>query len=99
MKHLITENETFSESVGQFLFLDCKSNDEKITIALIKRKFGLTNSQENLEILDKFYKVSLICPLTKVKLKIPARSNDCEHLECFDLKAFLTLFHKSLCWT
>jgi len=37
------------------------------------------------------HKVCLLCPITKLKMKLPTRSLKCSHLQCFDLHAFLSL--------
>merc|ERR1712194_953881 len=33
---------------------------------------------------------SLSCPITLVKLSIPARGRNCDHVQCFDLLTFLS---------
>jgi hypothetical protein len=35
--------------------------------------------------------VSLQCPLTLTRIAVPARSTRCQHLQCFDLRTFLTM--------
>ncbi len=51
------------------------------------------NHDTQLAILEDEYKLSLMCPVTKTKIKIPAKGLNCEHLECFDLRPFLELFY------
>eukprot|EP00419_Tripos_fusus_P053563 CAMPEP_0172804658 /NCGR_PEP_ID=MMETSP1075-20121228/5320_1 /TAXON_ID=2916 /ORGANISM="Ceratium fusus, Strain PA161109" /LENGTH=833 /DNA_ID=CAMNT_0013643275 /DNA_START=43 /DNA_END=2544 /DNA_ORIENTATION=+ len=34
-------------------------------------------------------RVSLTCPISKQRMRIPARGLDCQHLQCFDLETFL----------
>lgn len=34
-------------------------------------------------------RVSLTCPMSNQRLRIPARGLDCQHLQCFDLETFL----------
>lgn len=34
--------------------------------------------------------VSLICPLSYIKMRIPGKSIKCVHLQCFDLIEFIT---------
>uniref|UniRef100_A0A914CHJ6 Probable NADH dehydrogenase [ubiquinone] iron-sulfur protein 7, mitochondrial n=1 Tax=Acrobeloides nanus TaxID=290746 RepID=A0A914CHJ6_9BILA len=43
-------------------------------------------------------KVSLIDPLVKTRIKIPARSVECEHLQCFDLTNYLMMNEKRPGW-
>lgn len=40
--------------------------------------------------------VSLICPLSKIRMSSPCRSTTCNHLQCFDAKVFLELNRKKL---
>ena len=67
---------------------------------MIRKKFGQTtaSNNDNFEILDDYYKLSLLCPLSKKRIEIPARGSNCQHLECFDLKTYLTLFYDYLSW-
>ena len=39
----------------------------------------------------KYVIVSLVCPLTKKLVDIPARGIKCEHVECFDLKEYIII--------
>uniref|UniRef100_A0A2S2PB33 E3 SUMO-protein ligase n=1 Tax=Schizaphis graminum TaxID=13262 RepID=A0A2S2PB33_SCHGA len=44
------------------------------------------------EILDSTsFKFTLLCPITKLKMKLPTRSLKCSHLQCFDLSTFILL--------
>lgn len=36
-------------------------------------------------------KFILLCPITKLRMKLPSRSKNCNHLQCFDLHAFFSL--------
>jgi len=36
-------------------------------------------------------KLSLLCPITKLKMELPTRSLKCSHLQCFDLHALFSL--------
>ena len=40
----------------------------------------------------------MICPISKKRLLVPARGNECKHLECFDLRAFMALNYKKKEW-
>jgi hypothetical protein len=60
---------------------------------MIKKKFEQSSTKkDNFEILDVYYNLTLLCPLSKKKIEIPARGTSCQHLECFDLKTYLTLY-------
>jgi len=44
------------------------------------------------EILDSTsFKFILLCPISKLKMKLPTRSLKCSHLQCFDLFTFILL--------
>jgi hypothetical protein len=43
----------------------------------------------DLEVATTTLKVSLLCPLGKMRMKIPCRANTCSHLQCFDASTFL----------
>lgn len=57
--------------------------------------------QKNTDILieeEGLFEVTLICPITRKRIESPSRGKYCKHLECFDLKAYLTLNQKSTIW-
>uniref|UniRef100_A0A914XYP0 Uncharacterized protein n=1 Tax=Panagrolaimus superbus TaxID=310955 RepID=A0A914XYP0_9BILA len=43
-------------------------------------------------------KISLLCPLMKTRMKIPARTKTCSHLQCFDLLNYLNMNEKRPSW-
>ncbi|XP_060857920.1 uncharacterized protein LOC132935453 isoform X2 [Metopolophium dirhodum] len=47
----------------------------------------LKNSGKDLET----FNFSLLCPINKSKMKLPVRSVKCNHFQCFDLQAFISL--------
>lgn len=58
------------------------------------------NSEQTRKIIrDKFkngasaskLKVSLICPMTQIRIIVPGRGIHCQHVECFDLETFLVI--------
>lgn len=44
------------------------------------------------------YSFSLICPLGKIKMKVPAKSIKCNHLQCFDAFTFILMNEKNSTW-
>ncbi|KAE9524003.1 hypothetical protein AGLY_015650 [Aphis glycines] len=44
------------------------------------------------------YRVSLVCPLSKTRMKIPAKSIHCDHLQCFDARMFILMNEKKPTW-
>ncbi|XP_065832386.1 E3 SUMO-protein ligase PIAS1-like [Oscarella lobularis] len=56
---------------------------------MIKDK--MTNSFES-EVALMSLRVSLLCPLGKMKMKWPCRGSDCKHLQCFDGELYVQLY-------
>lgn len=44
-------------------------------------------------------KVSLICPLSKARIRIPSRTINCQHVQCFDLEPFLKMNENKNKWS
>jgi len=44
------------------------------------------------------YSFSLLCPLGKKRMEIPAKSIHCDHLQCFDARIFLLTNEKKQTW-
>lgn len=65
------------------------------TRALIKDKL----SDKDNEIATTSCKVSLACPLGKMRMTTPCRSSTCDHLQCFDAKLYLMMNEKKPKWT
>ncbi|XP_067831915.1 E3 SUMO-protein ligase PIAS3-like isoform X2 [Heptranchias perlo] len=63
--------------------------------ALIKEK--LTADPDS-EIATTSLRVSLICPLGKMRLSIPCRAVTCTHLQCFDAALYLQMNEKKATW-
>lgn len=80
---------------------------------LLKQLFDRQpNSSEatKLEISSKFmgsdpelattgFRISLLCPLSKVRMEKPVKSVNCLHFQCFDAKAFILMNEKKETWT
>ncbi|XP_048737582.2 E3 SUMO-protein ligase PIAS2-like isoform X3 [Ostrea edulis] len=65
------------------------------TRALIKEK--LSHDPDS-EIATTSLRVSLICPLGKMRMTIPTRASTCTHLQCFDGSTFLMMNEKKSTW-
>uniref|UniRef100_A0A8C4QSJ6 Protein inhibitor of activated STAT, 1a n=1 Tax=Eptatretus burgeri TaxID=7764 RepID=A0A8C4QSJ6_EPTBU len=63
--------------------------------ALIKEK--LTADPDS-EIATTSLRVSLMCPLGKMRLSIPCRALTCTHLQCFDAALYLQMNEKKPTW-
>ncbi|XP_065294045.1 E3 SUMO-protein ligase PIAS3-like [Dermacentor albipictus] len=56
------------------------------TEALVKAHFAEAD-----ETIVENFQVSLVCPLTKRKIRVPCRGTHCQHAQCFDAYAYLAL--------
>nr|XP_046198791.1 LOW QUALITY PROTEIN: E3 SUMO-protein ligase PIAS1-like [Oncorhynchus gorbuscha] len=63
--------------------------------ALIKEK--LTADPDS-EIATTSLRVSLLCPLGKMRLMIPCRALTCSHLQCFDATLYIQMNEKKATW-
>jgi len=64
------------------------------TTALIKDKL----KDQDQEIATTACKVSLACPLGKMRMSVPCRSTTCDHLQTFDAKLYLQMNEKKPKW-
>ncbi|XP_058125171.1 E3 SUMO-protein ligase PIAS1 isoform X3 [Anopheles coustani] len=65
------------------------------TRALIKEKL---NEDADSEIATTMLKVSLICPLGKMRMTTPCRASTCSHLQCFDASLYLQMNERKPTW-
>ncbi|XP_058455497.1 E3 SUMO-protein ligase PIAS2 isoform X2 [Malaya genurostris] len=65
------------------------------TRGLIKEKL---NEDADCEIATTMLKVSLICPLGKMRMATPCRSSTCSHLQCFDASLYLQMNERKPTW-
>ncbi|XP_018330903.1 E3 SUMO-protein ligase PIAS2 [Agrilus planipennis] len=65
------------------------------TRGLIKEKL---NEDANSEIATTCLRVSLMCPLGKMRMTTPCRSITCQHLQCFDASLFLQMNERKPTW-
>uniref|UniRef100_A0A1A9ZTN8 SP-RING-type domain-containing protein n=1 Tax=Glossina pallidipes TaxID=7398 RepID=A0A1A9ZTN8_GLOPL len=68
------------------------------SVAKIKRNFtqnpdNTSNNGPNSMNADpnKCVKISLKCPIMKTRIRLPARGLECNHIQCFDLEAYLMM--------
>lgn len=50
------------------------------------------------EIATTSLKVSLVCPLGKMRMQLPCRATSCSHLQCFDASLFLQMNERKPTW-
>ncbi|XP_025203206.1 E3 SUMO-protein ligase PIAS2-like [Melanaphis sacchari] len=68
-------------------------SSEKTKSDIIKK---LANFDPDLTVTHDIF--SLICPLSKTRMKLPAKSIYCNHLQCFDAKTFIIMNEKKATW-
>ncbi|XP_055376772.1 putative uncharacterized protein DDB_G0286901 isoform X2 [Condylostylus longicornis] len=68
------------------------------SVAKIKRYFAMGMAGQGSPSADgssvnnaEFIKISLKCPITKNRIRFPARGHECKHIQCFDLESYLLL--------
>jgi len=69
-------------------FLDSGKSHYNETKEMIQRKM---NSHDEEGISMDTLKISLICPLTRSKMVTSVRSQNCLHIQCFDLSSYLRM--------
>lgn len=62
---------------------------------MIKDKLG---KEVDFEIATTMLRVSLICPIGKIRMKIPCRALTCNHLQCFDGLLYLQMNECKQSW-
>lgn len=65
------------------------------TRGLIKDKLS---EDADMEIATTSLKVSLVCPLGKMRMQLPCRATSCVHLQCFDASLFLQMNERKPTW-
>lgn len=90
------------------LFLVKKLNSNDLLKQLLDK--GAKNIHETIDyIINKFESIdsdlatmsisfSLLCPLSKIRMKFPAKSMNCDHLQCFDANTFLLMNEQKPTW-
>ncbi|XP_065912432.1 E3 SUMO-protein ligase PIAS2-like isoform X2 [Dysidea avara] len=63
--------------------------------ALLKQKMS---HDFDAEVATTSLRVSLMCPLGKMRMKIPCRSISCNHLQCFDASLYLQMNERKTTW-
>ncbi|XP_052793896.1 E3 SUMO-protein ligase PIAS2-like isoform X2 [Mya arenaria] len=65
------------------------------TRAMIKEKL---HHDADSEIATTSLRVSLVCPLGKMRMQLPCRAESCKHLQCFDATTYLMMNEKKPTW-
>jgi hypothetical protein len=71
------------------------SKPSEYTRGLIKEKL---NEDADCEIATTMLRVSLICPLGKMRMTTPCRASTCLHLQCFDASLYLQMNERKPTW-
>ncbi|XP_015376604.1 PREDICTED: E3 SUMO-protein ligase PIAS1-like [Diuraphis noxia] len=70
---------------------EIQTNEDRFILAFNTKKTAtelLERSGSDLDVTS--YKLSLLCPIIKIRMTLPAKSIYCKHLQCFDLQAFIS---------
>ena len=73
---------------------DKGTRNKEFTQEMIRKK--LVDDGDDIATTD--IKVSLACPLGKMRMQIPARASTCDHLQCFDAQLYLMMNEKKPKW-
>ncbi|KAJ8673121.1 hypothetical protein QAD02_004383 [Eretmocerus hayati] len=84
---------TSSELLSRMKNRGVKHSD--YTRGLIKEKL---NEDADSEIATTSLRVSLACPLGKMRMSTPCRASTCSHLQCFDASLFLQMNERKPTW-
>lgn len=66
----------------------------ELTRMMVRQKFQITESEIETTTLN----ISLMCPLMRSRIRLPARSINCKHVQCFDLESYLMMNAKNSNW-
>ncbi|KAJ1350075.1 hypothetical protein KIN20_005785 [Parelaphostrongylus tenuis] len=69
--------------------------EEHVTRDVIRARLSGSNDDE---IAMAQLKISLLCPLSRTRITLPARCKKCSHLQCFDLYNYLQMNEKRPTW-
>eukprot|EP00092_Neocalanus_flemingeri_P000443 GFUD01000472.1.p1 GENE.GFUD01000472.1~~GFUD01000472.1.p1 ORF type:complete len:513 (-),score=171.21 GFUD01000472.1:902-2377(-) len=86
------ENLTYKDLLDQLKGKGLRQPD--YTRALIKEKLA----DQDQEIATTSCKVTLACPLGKMRMNAPCRASTCDHLQCFDAQLYLQMNEKKPKW-
>ena len=56
------------------------------------------NEDADCEIATTMLRVSLVCPLGKMRMTTPCRASTCSHLQCFDASLYLQMNERKPTW-
>ncbi|RWS26629.1 E3 SUMO-protein ligase PIAS1-like protein [Leptotrombidium deliense] len=94
---LITEIQGSVEKVKEQLEQNQQRNSKRSkenTWDIIHKK----KAKFETEIEDTKWIVSLVCPISKTRMRMPCRSSKCDHIQCFDREVFLSIAKKQNHW-
>lgn len=88
----LVENLTYQDLLNRLKQKGERNPD--FTKALIKEKL----KDQDQEIATTSCKVTLACPLGKMRMNLPCRATTCDHLQCFDAALYLMMNEKKPKW-
>lgn len=72
-----------------------KSKSAEDTLKFIIQKMSVFDPDVHTTTLFRF---SVVCPLSKIRIKVPVNSVNCNHLQCFDAGTFILMNERTPTW-
>lgn len=60
--------------------------------------FTVSKKANDPDVVATSQKLSLLCPLSYTRLKVPCRGTTCNHIQCFDARSFMQLQEQGPTW-
>ncbi|XP_025203455.1 uncharacterized protein LOC112600446 [Melanaphis sacchari] len=88
------------EEIGVKEVVEYFKTDKNQLIPVLKTKKLMMESVKDSMNGSNFalYTVNLLCPINNLRMKLPAKSENCNHVECFDLQTFISLNYIKPTW-
>ncbi|KAF3939821.1 hypothetical protein ABW19_dt0203520 [Dactylella cylindrospora] len=85
----IADYGTLVERITQTQFLS-QPRSKEIIVGRLQAAAEAMADDDEIAVVDDTVTVSIVCPMSQRLFDIPVRGKDCKHLDCFDLKSYLT---------
>lgn len=95
--HIYKKKEDINYVVAIVMVQTCSAMEvlERLKVEKLEQAAGLklvaSCLSDTTDLATETLQLSLLCPLTHLKPDIPVRGTRCSHLQCFDLRSFVTL--------
>ncbi|EPS41408.1 hypothetical protein H072_4692 [Dactylellina haptotyla CBS 200.50] len=86
----IADTETLLNLISKNQVVSAQDSREIITSRLKRSADAMADDDDIAVVEEDTVIVSITCPMSQQLIDIPVRGKDCKHLDCFDLKGYLT---------